>query len=404
MISITEARRLILEQTAALKAEDVHLLQGLGRVIGEDILAPWDIPSSDNSAMDGYGFSHEALQGNRLKVTGFLPAGLERTVPVVPGEAIKIMTGAPVPPGCDTVVPIEEVEEAGDGIRLKGIVKPGSHIRRRGENVRAGDRVIAAETVLGPQEIGMLATLGQSSLSVRRIPAVAIIATGDELVDVGSSPDAASIINSNSYSIAAQVLEAGATPAILGIARDNRESTREKILAGLEADVIVTSGGVSMGERDYVKEVIEELGGEIKFWKVNMKPGKPFAFARLNGKAVFALPGNPVAAMMTFEQFVRPALLKMMGHTSIFRPQVKATVTEPFRNKGDRPHLLLSRVSLQNGRYFAAATPEQSSSNLAIMLQANGIIELAPGESVSPGTEVTVTLLNRNFEMRRLCH
>lgn len=400
---MSEARQLILRHTVTLETEKIHLLQGLGRVLGEDIHAPHDIPYTDNSAMDGYGFSHETLQGSYLKVTGFLPAGKERTVPVAAGEAIKIMTGAPVPSGCDTVVPIEDVEEVHEGIRLKGSVKPGSHIRKKGENVKGGDRVIAAGTVIGPQEIGMLATLGHISFAAHRAPTVAIIATGDELVDIGATPGVSSIIDSNTYSIASQVMEVGSIPEVLGIARDSRESTREKIMAGLKQDLIVTSGGVSMGERDYVKEVIEELGGEIMFWKVNMKPGKPFAFAILQGKAVFALPGNPVAAMMTFEQFVRPSLLKMMGHTSLFRPQIKATVTGPFRNKGDRPHLLLSQISIQDGRYFAAITVEQSSSNLAIMLQANGIIELAPGEALSPGAEVTVSLLNRNFEMRCVC-
>jgi len=403
MISIAEAQRLILQHTVALASEDVQLLDGLGRVISEDIHAPWDMPAADNSAMDGYAFSHQALQGNFLRVTGFLPAGKERTVPVNPGESIKIMTGAPLPPGCDSVVPIENVELVADGIRLTGEVSSGSHIRRKGENTKAGERVISSGSILGPQELAMIVSLGKTSQSIFRTPKVAIIATGDELVDAGAAPATATKINSNSYCIAAQVIEAGAIPLMLGIARDNRESTREKSMAGLDADLIVTSGGVSAGDRDYVKEVIEELGGKILFWKVNMKPGKPFAFALLNGKAIFALPGNPVAAMITFEQFVRPALLKMMGHQRIFRPVVKATVAETFKNSGDRPQLILSRVTINNGSYFVETTGDQNSSNLAVMLQASGIVAVAPAEVIQPGTEVEVNLLNRNFEMRHLC-
>jgi len=403
MISIAEAQHLILQQTAVLQTEEVQLLEGLGRIISDDIHAPWDMPSADNSAMDGYTFSHETLQGRYLKVTGFLPAGIERTVPVAPGEAIKIMTGAPIPPGCDTVVPIEDVEEENDDIRLKSDVWSGSHIRKKGENIRSGELVIAFGNILGPPELGMLVSMGLTSLPVYRTPKVAVIATGDELVEVGSIPTAATKINSNSYSIAAQVIETGAKPLMLGIAKDNWGSTREKIMAGLEADLIITSGGVSAGDRDHVKEVIQELGGEIMFWKVNMKPGKPFAYAQLNGKAIFALPGNPVSAMVVFEQFVRPALLKMMGHVRIFRPVIKATITVPVKNKGERPHLVLSKVSINDGKYFVETTGDQNSSNLGIMLQANGIIEVAPGETICPGAEVVVTLSNREFEMRHLC-
>jgi molybdopterin molybdotransferase len=391
---------MILRQVAPIRGEEVALTQALGRVVTEDVDAVWDMPYCDNSGMDGYAFSHASLEGNLLKVTGFIPAGVERTVPVPPGEAVKIMTGAPVPMGCDTVIPVEEVEEAGDCIKLRGNVKPGRHIRRKGEDVRQGERVISCGTMLRPGDIGTLAYFGKESLSVHGRPRVGIIATGDELVEMGSDLSPATKINSNSYSISAQVTETGAVPIIFGIARDTRESTRERILAALEADVIITSGGVSVGDRDHVKEGIEELGGEIVFWKVNMKPGKPVAFATLNGKCIFALPGNPVAAMIGFEQFVRPALLKMMGHRSCFRPKVEATASDSFRNKGDRPHLVLCRLRVDGGRYLAGIASAQSSANIALMGGADGFLELGPGESVIPGAEVAVTLLNRDFEMR----
>ncbi len=403
MISIFEAQQEILKNVAPLPAEVIDLLQGQGRIITEDVVAPWDLPIADNSAMDGYAFSHQTLHSNFLKVIGFLPAGMKRTVPVPPGEAIKIMTGAPVPPGCDTVVPVEDVDAVGDGISLKAEVKPGAHVRKRGENVRSGERVITAGTELSPLQSGLLASLGKAKVSVYRRPKVAVIATGDELVEAGSVPDGATIVNSNSHSIAAQVMEAGADPVLLGIARDTREATREMILRGLEADVVITTGGVSVGDRDHVKEVIQELSGELHFWKVNIKPGKPTAFATLRGKPFFGLPGNPVAAMIAFEQFVRPALLKMMGHRAVYRPVVRATVSDHFRNKGDRPHLVLCRVIFADGMPTASISAAQGSENLLTVAEANGFIEIPPGASVAPGAETDVTLLTRNFAMRSLC-
>lgn len=400
MISIVEAQQVILKNVSPLPSKEIHLLQALGRILSEDVIAPWDLPCADNSAMDGYAFSHQALQSNFLKVIGFVPAGTERGVPVPPGEAVKIMTGAPLPPGCDTVVPIEDVENVADGIRLKTDVKPGAHVRRRGENIRAGERVIAAGTEISPLQIGLLASLGRTKVSVYRRPKVAVIATGDELVEAGSAPGGAAIINSNSYSIATQVLEIGADPLVLGIARDTRDATREKVLSGLEADVVITTGGVSVGDKDHVKEVVQELSGELLFWKVNVKPGKPTAFVMLHGKPFFGLPGNPVAAMIAFEQFVRPALLKMMGHASVFRPVVKATISDTFKNKGDRPHLVLCRVSTADGKHVASISAAQSSSNLVTIAQANGLIEIPPGASIAPGVETDVTLLTRNFGMR----
>ena len=398
MISIEQAQVLILNHINLLQREEVPLLQGVRRVIGEDVYAPWDIPVCDNSAMDGYAFSHAAIQGGYLKVTGFLPAGAERNLPVAAGEAVKIMTGAPIPPGCDTVVPIEDVEEAGQGIRLKWEVKAGSHVRKQGEEIKSGERVIAAGTLLRAQEIGMLVSLGRISAAVYRKPKVAVLATGDELLAEGSSPLPGKIINSNSHSIAAQVLEAGGNPVMLGIAGDDMAVTRAMILAGLQADFLITSGGVSVGDRDYVKEVILSLGGDIIFSKVNMKPGKPFTFALLNGKPIFALPGNPVSAMAGFELFVRPAVLKMTGHAHVFRPMVKAALTETLCNEGGRPHIVFARITLREGKYFASSTGSQSSSRLSTMTTGNGYLKLEPGTCLAPGDEVAATLTNRVLE------
>ena len=395
MVTIEEARQIILRHIALLPTEELPLLQGLGRVAGEDVTAPWDIPATDNSAMDGYAFSFAAVRGNSLFVSGNIPAGKERIPPVAAGETVRIMTGAPIPPGCDTVVPIENVETIGDTIRLVEEARPGSHIRKRGEDIRAGERAIAANSLLRPQEIGMLASLGKTSVRVYRRPKVGVLATGDELLEIGSPPAPGKIINSNSYSIAAQVMESGGVPVMLGIAEDEVERTCDRIREGIREDLLITTGGVSVGDRDFVKGAIVALGGEIKFWKVHMKPGKPLAFAILEGKPVFALPGNPAAAMISFEVFVRPALLKMMGHMRIFRPTVTAALTGSIANKGDRPHLIRVRVEARQDGYAASATGNQSSARLSSLTAANGFVTVSPGTILAAGESVVVSLLDR---------
>ena len=403
MISIEEAQQTILAQISRLETEKVSVFQGLNRITPEDHIAPWDIPAADNSAMDGFAFSHADLKGNRLKVIGFLPAGEVRDIPVPPGEAIKIMTGAPVPPGCDTVVPIEDVVVDGDWIQLTA-VKAGTHVRRRGEDIGLGDVVIPAGSLLRPQEIGMLSAMGSTSLAVYRRTRVAILATGDELLEPGSTPAPGKLINSNSYSLGAQVMDAGGDPVLLGIAADTLEATCEKIKAGLNADMLVITGGVSVGDRDYVKAAIEKLGGVVSFWKVNMKPGKPLAFAMLDGKPIFALPGNPVAAMVSFELFVRPSILTAMGHQRVFRPVVKAVVREATANKGKRPHLVRGIVSIRDDQYCVSTTGNQSSGRLSSLILGNGLMKLAPESVLAAGDVAEVILLDRGFEMGCDCH
>jgi molybdopterin molybdotransferase len=399
MISIEEAQRTILKYITPLETEKVSVFQGLNRVTPEDHIAPWDIPAADNSAMDGYAFSHAAQSGDRLRVTGFLPAGEVALAPVPAGEAIKIMTGAPIPAGCDTVVPIEEVLDDGEWIQFTSTIKAGSHVRKRGEDIRSGNVVIPAGSLLRPQEIGMLSAMGTTAPAVYRRARVAVLATGDELLEPGSAPAPGKIINSNSYSMAAQVLDAGGDPVLLGIAPDTLDATCDKIKDGLNADMLVITGGVSVGDRDFVKEAIEKLGGSVAFWKVNIKPGKPLAFAMLEGKPVFALAGNPVGAMVAFELFVRPSILKAMGHKRLFRPVVKAILQEPVANKGKRPHLVRGMVSVRDDRYQVSTTGNQSSGRLSSMIQGNGLIRLAPEASHTAGEEVAVLLLDRGFEM-----
>lgn len=399
MISIESAQHIILDRIGVLPVEEVPLLQALGRIIAKDVFAPWDAPLADKSAMDGYAISSSVPKRDTWSVVDFIPAGSMRATAVTPGEAVKIMTGATVPPGCDTVVPIEDTEQTPDGIRLIRDLKPGSHIRKRGDDLKENDLVLTSGSIVRPQEIGLLASLGETTVGVYRKLRVAILATGDELLDAGSAPDPSRIINSNSYSLAAQVLEAGGEPLLIGIAADTSEATKEKISEGIQADMLITTGGVSVGDRDFVKETIQEMGGELLFWKVNMKPGKPVAFAMLAGKPVFALPGNPVAAMVAVEMFVRPAILQMTGHSRIMKPKVRATLAEQVTNRGERPHLLRMRVTLKNGAYTAIATSSQSSANLTSLTEGNGLLRLEANSSLSAGCSAEITVLDHGFEM-----
>jgi molybdopterin molybdotransferase len=233
---------------------------------------------------------------------------------------------------------------------------------------------------------------------------VAILATGDELLDIGAQPESGRIINSNSYSLAAQVLEAGGEPLLIGIAPDTRKATMEKLREGLQTDFLITTGGASVGDRDYVTAAIQELGGKLHFRKVRMKPGKPVAFATLEEKPVFALPGNPVAAMVAFEMFVRPAMLKVMGHSRIFRPIVMAMLTEQMKNMGDRPNFVRVLVTQEYGIYRASSTGNQSSANLTSLTRGNGLLRLEQNTSFASGSSAEITLLDRSFEMGSTCN
>jgi molybdopterin molybdotransferase len=395
MLSIEEAQNIIFSVVNRLPAEDSPLIDSLGRVLIDEITSPFDIPMVATSAMDGFALAFEELTGRRIPVEGFVAAGSAVIGQLARGKATRIMTGAPLPPGCDTVVPVEETVALPDGsILLKGKVRRGAHVRRRGEDIAAGDCVMGTGCVIRPQEIGMAASLGLTRLKVRRRAEVAILATGDELLELGETPVPGRIVNSNSYSLAAQVLEAGAQPELVGIARDDIGTTREMVRKGAEADVLVISGGVSVGDRDFVKEAILDLGGEVLFWKVDMKPGKPVVFAVLAGTPIFALPGNPVAAMVGFEMFVRPALLKMMGHSRLFRQAVRGTLSATACNKGERPHLLRAQVSASGDRYRVCPFGNQSSANLRSMTASNALVRLPPRTELKAGAEVEVLLLD----------
>jgi molybdopterin molybdotransferase len=404
MIPVDEALDKILSHVLPLGFEKVSLLDALGRVIGEDIYAKRNIPPLDNSAMDGYALKSEdvrkASQNHpvRLVVIEDLPAGFISTKTIEKGKAIRIMTGAPIPKGADTVVPVEVTKKEDGFVLIFKAADPGENIRESGEDVKQGDRVISKGDIVRPAEVGMLASVGRSFVSVYQRPLVAIVCTGDELVDVDGDLNEGKIISSNSYTIGAQVKDCGAIPLQLGIAKDRKEEIEEKLRQGIRADVLISSAGVSVGDYDFVKDVMKHLGVEMVFWKVAMRPGQPLAFGTMGGKPVFGLPGNPVSSMISFEQFVRPSLLKMMGCRQIFRPLVEAVLKEEIKKMAGRRYFVRGSVSFENNQYMVTTTGEQGSGMLRSMVRANGLIVIPEDqEIVRAGEKVKVQLLDRSF-------
>jgi len=389
-LAFAEARSLILEHVAPLDSERVPLQAAAGRVLAGNLVAPRDLPAWDNSAMDGFAVRAADCNGSPLPVVGFIPAGGgSEGIQVRPGTAVKILTGAPVPEGCDTVVPVEETEPDGETVRIRGPVRRGDHIRRRGEDVRAGETVLTAGTVLRPAAVSLLATFGLTAAAVVRRPRVAILATGDELVEPGEETGPGQIVNSNSFALAAAVAEAGGEPILLGIARDDRDSLLEKLRTGLDADILITSAGVSGGDRDLVREILPELGVRELFSGVAVKPGKPTAFGLRGRMPVFSLPGNPIASLVTFEEFVRPALRRMMGHRRPVKPFHRAVLGEGVKKRPGRVHFLRVRIVRSGEGLTALPSGVQQTGLLATLVRADGLAflpaergDFAAGESV----------------------
>jgi molybdopterin molybdotransferase len=403
MISVEEALQQVLTKIRPLGRERVSLMQSQGRVLAENISAKRDIPPWDNSAMDGYALRWPDIQdasGDHpaiLKVLADLPAGRIYKGVVGPGEAVRIMTGAPIPKGADTVVPVEETEKLGEKVKIRVPLGRGSNLRLAGEDVKAQELVLDEGTVLRPPHIGMLASLQRSMVSVYQQPRVAILSTGDELLEIDEPWEEGKIINSNSYALAALVRDCGGLPLQIGIAKDQAEDLTSKIQQGLNADLLITSGGVSVGDYDLVKGRLQELG-TMNFWKVGMRPGQPQAFGIIGGKPIFGLPGNPVSSMVSFEVFVRPSILKMSGHRNLFRSTLKAILREDLKKKPGLVFFSRCRLIRQEERLYASLTGEQGSAILSSMVKAQGLIAI-PREitHVRAGEEVTVILLDPLF-------
>jgi molybdopterin molybdotransferase len=394
MLTVEDALEAILSRIAVLGTERVDVLGALGRVLAEPVVSRREIPPWPNSSMDGYALRAEDTgRGAALAVVGRVEAGGVPVRVVGRGEAMRIFTGAPLPEGADTVVPQEDVETSGDRIALREALELAAYVRKRGEDVRVGDRVLDPGRVLSAAEIGLLATLGYGQVRVYRRPRVAILSTGNELADLGSEPGPGQIPNTNTYTLMAQVLEAGGEPVSLGVVPDRLEAIEERVRAARDEDVLVSSAGVSVGELDLVREALTRAGAELHLWKVSMRPGKPITFGSLGSRPVFGLPGNPVSAMVTFELFVRPALLKMTGRQRLTRPRVRARALEPVPNPGSRRGYL--RVQLEAGEEGLGArlTGEQGSAILRSMVAADGLAVVPPDTVVPIGGQLEVIQL-----------
>jgi len=395
VLSVDEAKRLILSGVTAARAEVVPIGEADGRVLAHTEMAHRELPPWNNSAMDGFAVRAAELPGE-LPVAGTIAAGDPPDRVLEPGTVWRIMTGAPLPAGADAVVMREDVEDSGESARFAEAPREGAHIRRRGEDVGADDELVAAGTLLGPGEIGLLAAQGCATLRVWRRPRVAVLSTGDELVDVDTEPGPGQIVNSNAYALAAQVREAGGIAVHAGIAHDDPASLTEALRRALEsADVLVTSGGVSVGDFDYVKDAMAAAGVRIDFWKVAMKPGKPLAFGAAGEVPVFGLPGNPVSSMVVFELFVRPALLAMQGRTDTERSLTQVVLTVPYRKQPGRAHYLRARIARRGPMLEAVLHPKQGSGNLSSMVGVDALVVVpADGGDVSAGDTLTAMMLH----------
>ena len=405
-ITVAEARALVLEAARPLAPEIVGFEAALGRVLAEGVRSGRTLPPADCSAMDGYAVrgADLAKAGSLLRVAYEVAAGGQAPRALAAGEAARIFTGAPIPPGADSVVRQEDTEVRAGEVRVLVPVQRGESVREAGEDVRAGDLVLAPGVRIGPAEVGMLASLGHTLAHVHRRPAVAVLSGGDELVEPHEAPTNGRIVSSNAYTIAAQCREAGALPNNLGIARDTPADLERLLRAGLASDVLVSSAGVSVGDHDHVRPTLEKLGVRLVFWGVEMKPGYPVTFGRANdgaGAFVFGLPGNPVSAMVTFELLVRPLLLRLGGRSELARPEIEAVAGEAFRKKPGREHYLRVFLEKRGREVVATTTGSQSSGVLRSMTLADGLLVFPSDASeISTGASARVIVLDESLFAR----
>ena len=408
-LTVQEALTAVLAGVSVLPAERVPLLAALGRVLAQDVVAKDSLPPFSNSSMDGYALraadlrEASAEKPATLQVVGDVAAGAVLDVTVEPGTAVRIMTGAPVPAGADAVVPVEDTNESWrdrerplpEQIQVNRSVQAGDYIRHPGEDIEAGQAILARGHILRPQEVGVLASLGIGQIAVVRRPKVAILATGDELLEIDKPLQPGKIRNSNGYTQAAQIMALGAEPVQLGIARDTETAVREKLQAGLDAgvDLFISSAGVSVGAYDVVKAVLEEEGN-IGFWRVRMRPGKPLAYGTYHGVPYLGLPGNPVSAMVSFERFARAAIRKMAGHTQLDRPTITVTVQEDIDSDGRESYIRAVVTHDENG-YQATTTGAQGSHMMTSLVKANALLIVPEGvKYVASGSQLTAWMFD----------
>jgi len=384
-ITVEDAQRRVLDEIRVLEPEDVRFTDALGRVLREDIRASADLPPGDNSAMDGYAVRAEdvAQAPITLRVIEDIRAGVIASRKVTAGTASRIMTGALIPQGADTVVQVELTDGGSGNVAITRALPSGANIRRRGEDMRIGEIVLRAGTGIGPPEVGVLASVQKTRVLVGRRPTIAIVTTGDEIVDVDARRDQGKVVNSNAYALAAMMHEAGAIARTLPIVPDRRDATIAAIESALDCDFIVSTGGVSVGAYDFVKEALDSLGAETKFWRVAMKPGKPVVLSRVRDRLFFGLPGNPVSCLVSFTLFVAPAVRKACGQTAnLFPPIVNVRTSAPLKGTADRRDYLRVRLIARNGELIADPMPAQGSGVSTSMVQANAFVILEVGTEV----------------------
>jgi len=396
MIAVEEAQERVLAEVQLLGTEQVAFTEALGRVLREDVHARVDVPQGDNTAMDGYAVRADdiAKAPVSLRVIEDLPAGTVATKRVEAGTAIRIMTGALMPEGADTVAHVEITDAGSNVVNVHEPLRRGTNVRKRGEDMHAGDVVLANGTPIHSAEVGVLAGVQKPVVKVGRRPSVAILSTGDEIIDVGDAMTHGKVVNSNSYSLAALAREAGAIPRMIGIVRDTKEATIAAIESALESDFIISSGGVSVGAYDFVKDALDALGAETKFWQVAMKPGKPVVLSRLRGRLYFGLPGNPVSCMVSFLLFIAPAIRKAMGQTTnLLPPIVETCIAASVKSRGDRRNYLRVRVVARDRALISIPMSSQGSGVSTSMVQANGLVIVETGITAIDAGSIVPTVL-----------
>lgn len=404
MTPIKEAKKIVLDSVHPLDYENVSIMEAYNRVLCEDIVSDVMIPSADASAMDGYAVIASDTNGAsinspiRLRVIGEVRSGGPAAgKKITQGTAIGIMTGAIIPAGADSVIEVEYTEEEDGYVKIFDEAIRYKNCRFAGESIRKGDKVLRQGARLSSADVGILASLNYKTVKVYRQATVAIISTGDELIDVGKEVQAGQIRDSNAYSIFSEVKKINALPHYLGITKDTLQDVKEIISKALESDVVISTGGVSKGKYDLVKKAYADLGIEIQFENVNVKPGKPCTFGKKGNKLIFGLPGNPVSALTSFIQFVRPALLSLMGAKNINQPVVNAFLEEDIKKQSGKVHLLRGLFTIRNNDFYVATTGNQKSSVLSSMSKANCLIMLSENiANIRAGEKVPIQLINHN--------
>ena len=402
MISADEAIKIILENTRILGREKIFLNDALGRVLAEDIFSPYNIPYADNSAMDGYALRASDTKGAseenpvKLKIVGIIPAGKVFEGKVNYGEACKIMTGGIIPEGADCVARKEICKEKEGFVYVYKELKVENDLRKSGEDIEKGELVLKKGTEITPAVIGVLASVGKSVVYVYKRPKISILISGDEIVDIDEPIGKGKVKNSNTYSLFALIKESGGIPVNCGIIKDDKNSLKEEIMDNLDSDIILSTGGVSVGDYDYTKEVIEEIGFNIHFWRLKIKPGKPLLFATFRDKLYFGIPGNPVSTMVVFYKFIMPSILKMQGFKDIFLPQRRAILVEDIKKKDSRREYIRGILFEKDSKFFVKSTGPQGSGILKSMVLGNCLIEVKENESkLSKGDEVIVSIYGK---------